>query len=338
MVTHDRIKTYVARRLRVLGFDLTAVLGLSLMMVVVAIIPSISETIIRSIIGFVFVLFVPGYSVTSALFPRSSGTRRSDEESAVMSRYRGRIDGTERVVVSLGLSVAVVSIVGLVLSGTPWGIAPIPLMLSINTIVLGAITVAVHRRQGLPPAERFRVPYGNWIRLLKQRTAPPTTRSEAILTSIFALTVVVAAISVGYAAFVPRGDETYTRLYLLTESDGELTADGYPSNFTVGESRPVIVGIDNKENERMSYTLVVRSQRVRTDGNSTSVVESETLRTAETALEPNESDRLRISLSPTTVGRQVRIQFLLYRGEPPTDPSGRTAYREVHLWISVTDS
>jgi uncharacterized membrane protein len=306
-------------------------------MFVVAAVPPINETIVRSVFGFVFVMFVPGYSMTSALFPRSGNAGVSDEDSAIMSRYRGRIDGTERVVLSFGLSVAVVSIVGIVLSETPWGIAPVPLILSINAIVVGATIAAVHRRLELSPAERFTVPYRDWIRTAKERTAPPTTRSEAILTSVFALTVVIAAISVGYAAFVPREDETYTQLYLLTESDGELVADGYPSNFTVGEPRPVVVGVDNRENERMTYTLVVRSQSVGTDEDSSSVVESETLRTVEMTIEPNGSERLRMSLSPTTVGEQVRIQFLLYRGEPPTDPSGRTAYRETHLLVSVTD-
>src|SRR5574337_2061409 len=59
----------------------------------------------RVVLGLPFVLFFPGYVLIAALYPR-----RSD------------LDGVERVALSLGLSLAVVPLIGLVLNYTLWGI------------------------------------------------------------------------------------------------------------------------------------------------------------------------------------------------------------------------
>lgn len=75
----------------------------------------------RYVIGSVFVLFLPGYALIEALYPKGE-----------------ELDALERFALSIGLSLAIVPLVGLILNYTPWGIRlePITISLSILTLIL----------------------------------------------------------------------------------------------------------------------------------------------------------------------------------------------------------
>ena len=53
-------------------------------------------------------------------------------------------------------------------------------------------------------------------------------------------------------------------------------------------------------------------------------------------LAANETARQERVLTPTLTGDRLRMVFLLYRGDPPTDPRVDNAYRWVHLNVNVT--
>ena len=69
---------------------------------------------VRYVLGGVFILFLPGFMLISALYPRS-----------------GELDGLERLALSIGLSLAIVPLDGLMLNYTPWGITLAPIMVSL---------------------------------------------------------------------------------------------------------------------------------------------------------------------------------------------------------------
>ena len=81
----------------------------------------------RNVFGSVFVLFLPGYSLIKALF----GNRE--------------IDNVERLALSIGLSLALVPIAGLLLNYTPWGIRTAPVTLSLLALTLVFASAAVVR-------------------------------------------------------------------------------------------------------------------------------------------------------------------------------------------------
>ncbi len=68
----------------------------------------------RYVMGGLFVLFLPGAMLINALYPKA-----------------GELDGLERVALSIGLSLAIVPLVGLILNYTPWGITLTPIMVSL---------------------------------------------------------------------------------------------------------------------------------------------------------------------------------------------------------------
>ena len=82
---------------------------------------------IRYILGAIFVVFLPGYSLIKLLFPEKE------------------LDNIERTALSIGMSLALVPITGLILNYTPWGIRTTPITLSLLTLTIIFATVAITR-------------------------------------------------------------------------------------------------------------------------------------------------------------------------------------------------
>jgi len=318
--------------LRRLPADLGAVVAAVLLTFVVTLVPVVDETVARPVVGLAFVLFVPGYALVAALFPEDGSVEAADDGDEATG-----IDGIERVALSFGLSIAVVPLVGLVLNFTPWGIRLVPIVVALGSLTLGLAAIAANRRRSLPPEDRFHVPYRRWLSSARTELFQPSTRTDAALNVLLVGSVVLAAASVGYAVGVPTQGESFTEFYLLTEDeDGELVADGYPTEFVRGEPRSLVVGIGNNEHQSVSYTVIVELQEVRTANNSTAVIDESRLRRFRTEVAHNETWTLQHSVRPTMTGDRLRLQYLLYRGDAPAEPSAESAYRELHLWVNVT--
>jgi uncharacterized membrane protein len=310
--------------------------------------PIVNESPIRVIVGLVFVLFVPGYAFIAALFPEAgeSPTRSPDipddpdSEEPNDASFRGRgIDGIERVALSFGLSIAIVPLIGLVLNFTPFGIRLVPILLSLSAFTIITTAVAAIRRWDLPPEERFRVPYEDWIRAGKQEVFQPDSRTDAALNVALGIAVLLAVSSVAYAVAVPPQGEQFSEFYILTEDDdGELVADGYPEEFTVGEPESLYVGIGNNEYETLDYTVVVQLQDVRGEGNESRVVDRTELDRWSATVAHNETwiEQQEITVSGELTGEDLRLAFLLYIDEPAAQPTRDNAYRDLHLWVTVS--
>ena len=84
----------------------------------------------RYVFGSVFVLFLPGYSLIKALF----GSKE--------------LDNIERFALSIGLSLALVPLAGLLLNYTPWGIRTTPVTFCLFALTLVSASAAVVRDYG----------------------------------------------------------------------------------------------------------------------------------------------------------------------------------------------
>jgi uncharacterized membrane protein len=369
MTSRGDFRLLLPRQLRLLPADLAAVVVLTLLTAATVFVPWVNETPLRIVFGLPFVLFLPGYAFIAALFPEA-GESPVDEEDAIGhsadgivdveaetnesedNSDRSGIDGIERVALAFGTSIAIVPLLGLVLNFTPWGIRLTPIMVTVAGFTLGATAVAARRRWALPVDERFSVPYREWIDSGRSELFEPETRLDGALNVLLVVSVLLAVSSVAYAVAVPPQGEQFSEFYLLTENeDGELVADGYPSTFVRGESASVVVGIGNNEYESTNYTVVVELQRVEAvdGGNLTAngtanattelrVVDRERLGELSAQLEHNETWQDTHELQPTMTGQNLRVQYLLYRGEPPAEPTRDNAYRSLHLWVDVFET
>lgn len=93
---------------------------------------------LRYILGAIFVLWLPGYSFIRALFPQNVQAKKT-------------LDTEERIALSLGMSLVLVSIVGLLLNYTPWGIRLMPIVLSLVflTTIFATAAIAIESRHRL---------------------------------------------------------------------------------------------------------------------------------------------------------------------------------------------
>lgn len=374
MVSRGDLRLLLPRQLRLLPADLAAVVGLTLCTLVAVFIPWVNETPLRIIVGLLFVLFLPGYAFIAALFPeagespigvdedtsatdRSTGsdTEGDDTDTTsfnIGSGDRSGIDGIERVALAFGTSIAIVPLLGLGLNFTPWGIRLMPIMVTVAGFTLGATAIAARRRWALPVDERFSVPYREWIESGRSELLEPETRMDGVLNVLLVASILLAVGSVAYAVAVPPQGEQFSEFYLLTEDeDGELVADGYPTEFIRGESASVVVGIGNNEYEPTNYTIIIELQEVEAvngtnvsedeplnSTNETQVVDRERLGKLSSNLEHNETWQESHEITPTLTGDNLRVQYLLYRGEPPAEPTQENAYRSLHLWVDVFET
>ncbi|MFQ6077123.1 MAG: DUF1616 domain-containing protein [Candidatus Bathyarchaeia archaeon] len=90
--------------------------------------------VIRWILGSLFVLYLPGYVVIQSLFSS-----------------RGDLDDIERFALSIGLSLAITPLMGLLLNYTPWGIRLDPVVVSLTLFTLALAVIAVYRKYRLAP-------------------------------------------------------------------------------------------------------------------------------------------------------------------------------------------
>jgi hypothetical protein len=131
------LREYLGFWERNLSFYLPLAASLATLFVVYAVPSSFPLVAFRWILGSVFVLFIPGFVAVEALFPKGR-----------------ELDAIERFALSVGLSLALVPLVGLLLNYTPWGIRLDPIMISLTVLTIGLAVVALVRRFRLS-VERF---------------------------------------------------------------------------------------------------------------------------------------------------------------------------------------
>lgn len=84
---------------------------------------------IRYVLGSLFVLYLPGSMLIEVLYPKSQD-----------------LEGLERLALSIGLSLAVIPLIGLFLNYTPWGIRLTPITISLATFTEAMAVTALIRK------------------------------------------------------------------------------------------------------------------------------------------------------------------------------------------------
>ena len=90
---------------------------------------------IRYVLGSIFVMLLPGYTLLKALFPEENHNQKPEKS----------LDSIEHIALSIGLSLALVPMIGLILNYTPWGIRLAPIVTSLLVLTLIFATTAVIR-------------------------------------------------------------------------------------------------------------------------------------------------------------------------------------------------
>ena len=275
--------------------DIILVVALTLLTAAFVLIKPLNQTFIRTILGILLVLFIPGYSLIAALFPKW-----------------GDLDGIERAALSFGLSIAVTPLIGLALNYTPWGIRLDPILISLTMFTLAMCLIAFLRRRTLPEKERYFVPFGQFFKDIR-KSFKGESRTERILSIILIISIILAISTTAYIIVKPKEGEKFTEFYILGP-DGK--ASNYPTNLTTGQNGSVIIGVVNHEYATTDYLLVVK-------------VNNSTMKNQTLKLTNGQKMEIPFNFTAGTSG-QKKMEFLLYKL-----PNNETAYRSLHLWLNV---
>ena len=296
-------------------YDLVICIALALLLV--ALVFLMPDSLARQILGLVFVLFLPGYAATAALFPEND-----------------QIDGIERVALSFGLSIAIVPLIGLALNFTPWGIRLNPILASVSAFIVIVSLVAWYRRQRLPLDERFAIV----VDLKVDFRGMPLI--DKLLTIGIVVMLVASVVVLAWAVTTPRVGERFTQLAIL--GPGGMATD-YPRNMTVGETKTVLLTIKSFEHQPMNYTIVMVLTTVEDynftigrygiDWGAAHPLTPHVGIAQNFSIDHLEYYNRTFNFSVTEPG-EWKLQFLLYtEGQ---DITSQESYREVHLWLNVT--
>lgn len=326
-----------------LPFDLVVVMAVITLVNLIVFVEIPLPSSVRAALSLLFLLVLPGYAFVAALFPEAhvgdTGTPNPDDSTRWFVSHTGKgIDGLERATLSFATGIVIAPVIGILIEFTPWEIKLGPIVVAVSAFTFGMAIVAAVRRRRVPRDRRFIVPIQQWVRL-GRRALQFETRKDLALNVFLVMSLLAATGSVAYTVAGPQGGDSFTEFYLLTENESEkLVATDYPRNFTVGESRPLYVGITNHEGRQTNYTVLVVQQRVSRQNNTTRVRESRLLDRFRVSVGAGETRVWNHSVTPTMTGDHLRLTYLLYKESPPADPTVVNAYRDLHLWINVSDS
>jgi uncharacterized membrane protein len=199
-----------------------------LLLLVIYLIPS---DLFRLILSFPFVLFFPGYALSVALIP-------AKENVSVLLR----------VAISIGLSISVVVVLGLLLNFSVWGIT-LESLLGVITIFLIICTgIAWRRQKKLAETERFTIDYSlvlSW---------PKWNAWERGISIAMVLFILGACGTATYVLANPNPGQEFTEFYLLNNMG---MARDLPRDFILGQASEINLGIVNHEHTVNDYRVMV---------------------------------------------------------------------------------
>ncbi len=186
--------------------DLSVVIMLTFLALVFTLVWPLADLPLRVPIGFLMVLFLPGYALMAALFPQKAG-----------------LNIILRGLISVVLSTVVILIVGLCLNFSPWGLRLIPIMASFAVVTVALTVVAYIRRSQLPSEKRFSTPFSWDLRSIIFFRNPAVPGSLIVIAELLifkghveaaivvhAINLVLLSLSTSFVA-----DRTYQALMLL---------------------------------------------------------------------------------------------------------------------------
>jgi hypothetical protein len=226
----------------------------------------------RALVALPLVLFIPGYAIVAAAFPS------------------GRLGTTERMLFSLGASLALVALAGLLLHWTALGLRPAAWAVALGNITLVASLVALVRRWQQPAGDALRP-----LALPRFGSAGLTLAQAGQLG--LALLLVAGALLIARDGAIQQRATGFTQLWVLPDSAAQIDS--------------VRLGVSNREPGAIGYRLLVTA--------SGTIIGS----WPQITLGPNEQWEATVAL-PTDQPAAVTVEAVLYRLDTPD-----TAYRRV---------
>lgn len=251
----------------------------------------------RTLLGLPLIFFIPGYTLVSALFPSDEG-----------------LDGTERVALGFGLSLALIPLIALGIEYSPWQLTLGPILTGLLTGTVTFSAIAVLRRGRVPTGRRYVVGRPR-LAMADPRNWDRRSRFAAGIIAIGLLLLTGA----GSVLVADRLQGEPMTEFALFNADGK--PEFYPREVNPDQPATVLVEVTNREGKPETYDLRVTAagaEIARADG--ISVADGATVQQPVT-----------IHDLPAGAG-QIPVQFDLYRDNQPAESP---PYRTLRLLVAA---
>jgi uncharacterized membrane protein len=258
--------------------------------------------IVRLVLGLIYVLFIPGYTLQLFLIPSTI-----------------ELDPIERTAISFALSIAIVPLFTLVLDWLPWGISLWPFVISLSIFILVCMIGATIRQLQLPEDRQFTPISWNILRTSWERQ-DRLQKFVYILTSFTILITVLITLAI---LVLPKPAQSFTEFYLL---GSDRLAESYPNQVAPSEIISVTIGVNNLERKPMDYRLEVWQ------ADPTGERQRQLVGTAiPFSLQSGETNEWIQEWRAAWFGQNQRFEFLLYKADQ-IEP-----YRRLLLWMDIIE-
>ena len=194
---------------------------------------------VRTVLGLIVILFIPGYLLIFVLFP----SKKTEEGINVI----------ERITLSFGTSMAIVGLIGfaiLIISGK------IELEYALLSIFIFEISMGVaslYRWFITSPDERIVVSINVSLTKIKDGFKFNGKLDKLLIVVLITLMLITVTLFI-FVITKPRTGGEFTGFYLFG-SDRSIT--NLPNNINSGENVTIIIGVTNHEYQTISYTIEV---------------------------------------------------------------------------------
>jgi len=264
---------------RNIDYDLLAVNFLTIVLLTNTL--TIDTPWLRTVLGLPFVLFFPGYVLISAIFPSKSSLNRLN-----------------RIALSFGLSVGVVIFAGLILNYTPWGIGLPPILFSLAIFIFVLSLVAWYLRGRINQDSGSRTDTGQSVEELGGSLVRGGRLYIAVII-ILCLSIIGFSCVTGSLFARPLVTQPFTEFYLLGVTG---QAEDYPLELRAGEEGKALIGIVNREQKAVTYSLAVM-----VDG-------QEMPELPPIQLQSGEQWQGTVGFTPEYAGENQKVEFRLEKG------------------------
>jgi uncharacterized membrane protein len=256
--------------------------------VAVLILLALPGTILAYIFGLPLVFFVPGFALVRLFFWKGTSVEA-------------------KFVLSLGMSILVVILLGLLLTLSPIGLMSSTAQASLIIFALGAVAIETRwlraDREGRDPAPAVSEP----------EEEASGGKMDKVVVAMIATALVISALSLGLIVTAKYPSRTY---FAMTDENGSADIN---VTQNVNENITLVLHMKNGESGTRTFTLLFQ--------NSTDLGTWNVSKTVQKGDYWNHTAKIHLPIAGT-----FRLDFTLYIQEP-----GKVAieYGELHLWITV---
>jgi uncharacterized membrane protein len=255
----------------------------------------------RIILGVPFVLYIPGYLLQGLFFP-----------------LKMDLEKEERFGLSLGLSVALVTLLALLLNALPWGLSTSAILVGQGSLIIVLMLVTALVRHLLSPEQAYTPDV--WPKIDQWWSG--ISLSEKRMMVIMAGSLLIAGVIAAWIFLAPASANYFTEFYMLGP---EGLAENFPREVSIGQTITVTIGITNRERSHMEYYVEVWQVDPFDEAHRQLVGKTQSF-----TLKVGENHQWDQAWQPAWAGQDQQFEFLLFT-------TGRSEqYRRLLLWTNIS--